>query len=146
MNRPYDEGVLGPAKSTIIAQADIRGRDDIAGLLTDFYGRTFDDDLLGPIFLNITRMDLDEHLLIICDFWQTVLFSTGRYRRNSLQPHLCLHARAHLVPAHFERWLTLWRATVDARHRPEGRTRKAAGGAHLRRNEPPNHRAHRSDA
>ena len=31
----------------------------------------------------------------------------------AFRPHAALHAQAELRPGHFERWLTLWRATVD---------------------------------
>lgn len=106
----------GTENRTITPRRDISGRDDIAALLTDFYGRAFGDDLLGPVFVDIARMDLAEHLPVMCDFWQTVLFHSGQYRRNALQPHLRLHALAHLTPVHSDRWLTLWRATVDDRH------------------------------
>jgi hemoglobin len=95
---------------------DIAGREDIAALLTDFYGRAFDDDLLGPVFVDVARMSLAEHLPVMCDFWQTVLFRSGQYRANALAPHLRLHRKAHLSPAHFDRWLTLWHTTVDERH------------------------------
>jgi hemoglobin len=95
---------------------DIAGRDDIAALLTEFYGRAFDDELLGPIFVEVARMSLAEHLPVMCDFWQTVLFRSGQYRANALAPHLRLHRKAHLSPAHFDRWLTLWHTTVDERH------------------------------
>jgi hemoglobin len=95
---------------------DIAGRDDITALLTDFYGRAFDDDLLGPIFVDVAKMNLAEHLPVMCDFWQTVLFRSGQYRANALAPHLRLHRKAHLSPAHFDRWLTLWHTTVDERH------------------------------
>ena len=97
-------------------RADIADRADLVELLRDFYGRAFRDPLLGPVFVDIARMDLETHLPVICDFWQTVLFRTGTYRRNALQPHLRVHARANLTAAHFERWLVLWRATVDERH------------------------------
>jgi hemoglobin len=95
---------------------DIAGRDDIAALLKDFYGRAFRDELLGRLFVDVARMDLDAHLPFMCDFWQTVLFRTGSYRRNALEPHRRLHERAPLSPAHFDRWLSLWCATVDQRH------------------------------
>ena len=95
---------------------DILGRDDIAALLSDFYGRAFRDELLGPVFVDIAHMDLSAHLPVMGDFWQTVLFRTGTYRRNALQPHLRLGARADLTPTHFARWLTLWCTTVDERH------------------------------
>jgi hemoglobin len=95
---------------------DIDGREDITALLTDFYGRAFGDELLGPVFVDIARMDLAEHLPVMCDFWLTVLFHTGQYRRNALHPHQRLHSKAQLTPTHFDRWLTLWQATVDDRH------------------------------
>jgi hemoglobin len=95
---------------------DIAGRDDIAALLTDFYGRAFDDELLGPIFVEVARMSLAEHLPVMCDFWQTVLFRSGQYRGNALQPHLRLNRKVRLTAAHFDRWLTLWHTTVDDRH------------------------------
>lgn len=98
------------------AAGDIADRGDVAALLRDFYGRAFADDLLGPVFVDIARMDLEEHLPVMCDFWQTVLFRAGTYRGNALHPHQRLHARARLSPAHFARWLTLWRASVDDRY------------------------------
>jgi hemoglobin len=98
------------------ARTDIASRDDVAALLGDFYGRAFHDQLLGPIFVDIAHMNLEPHLPEMCEFWETVLFRVGTYRGNPLRPHQLLHARAGLTPAHFVRWLTLWRATVDDRH------------------------------
>jgi len=98
------------------ARQDISGRTDVMALLTDFYGRCFDDELLRPVFVDIAHLDLPAHLPAMCDFWETVLFRTGAYRRNALKPHQRLDERAHLTPAHFGRWLTLWCATVDDRH------------------------------
>lgn len=92
---------------------DLRDRDDVEALLTAFYGRAFADDLLGPIFVDVARMDLQAHLPIICDFWETVLFKAGLYRRNALEPHLRLHRQVPLTAAHFERWLALWSKTLD---------------------------------
>lgn len=97
-------------------RTDIVDRDDIGELLRDFYGRAFRDDLLGPVFVDIARMDLDAHLPVMCNFWETVLFHAGTYRRNALHPHQRLHVRANLTVAHFERWLALWHDTVDDRH------------------------------
>jgi len=52
---------------------------------------------------------------VICDFWETVLFRAGLYRRNALQVHADLHAASPLSAGHFARWLALWTAAVDAR-------------------------------
>jgi hemoglobin len=50
---------------------------------------------------------------IMCDFWQTVLFQAGLYRRSALQLHYLLHAKHPLEQEHFDRWLALWCQTVD---------------------------------
>lgn len=92
---------------------DLQDRSDIAELVGEFYRRAFKDPLIGPIFTDIARMDLDHHLPIMCDFWETVLFNAGLYRRNALQVHLVLGARFPLGQEHFDRWLTLWVSNVD---------------------------------
>lgn len=92
---------------------DLTSRADVERLVVEFYRRAFADPLIGPIFTDIARMDLEAHLPIMCDFWETVLFRAGRYRRNALQVHRDLHAQAPLLPEHFERWLQLWNGTVD---------------------------------
>ena len=50
------------------ALADLHNRDDVYTLVSELYRRVFTDDLLGPNFVDIARMDLDHHLPIICDF------------------------------------------------------------------------------
>ena len=96
--------------------ADIGGRSDVEAVLRDFYGRAFTDDLLGPVFVDIARMDLDAHIPVMADFWMTALFRTGEYHRNAFVPHARLHELARLTPQHFARWYALWQRTVDDRH------------------------------
>lgn len=93
---------------------DLANRDDVERLVVAFYESAFRDPLIGPIFTEVARMDLAAHLPIMCDFWETVLFRSGAYRRNALQVHVALHARHPLTGEHFARWLELWDATVDA--------------------------------
>ena len=92
---------------------DLHDRRDVDFLVRTFYAHAFQDPLLGPIFLDIARVDLEAHLPVMCDFWETVLFRAGLYRRNVLGVHLELHAKAELTPQHFARWLHLWMQTVD---------------------------------
>lgn len=92
---------------------DLKDRSDVAQLVEEFYRRAFADPLIGHIFTNIARMDLARHLPVMCDFWETVLFRAGLYRRNALQVHLDLNARFPLHQEHFDRWLALWVGTVD---------------------------------
>lgn len=94
--------------------SDLTDREDVRLLVESFYGRAFRDPLIGPIFTEIARMDLAHHLPIMCDFWETVLFRAGLYRRNALQLHLALNGKSPLHQEHFDRWLQLWTSTVDA--------------------------------
>jgi hemoglobin len=71
------------------------------------------------IFIDIARVDLAAHLPVMCDFWESALLHTGSYHGNALRPHQRLHAQAALTPTHFQRWLALWSATIDQRHRGE---------------------------
>jgi hemoglobin len=92
---------------------DLRDRSDVERLVSTFYERAFRDPAIGPIFTDVAHMDLGHHLPIMCDFWETVLFRAGLYRRNALQMHYLLHAKHPLEKEHFDRWLEIWVATVD---------------------------------
>jgi truncated hemoglobin YjbI len=60
---------------------------------------------------------------------------------SALHPRQRVHARAHLGPAHFDRWLALWCAAVDDRY--AGPTAELAKLQATRRrcHESPNRRA-----
>ena len=109
---------MGDAPGTVSAtyaggMADIRDRDDILVLVRTFYRSAFQDPRIGRIFTEVAHMDLDHHLPIMGDFWESVLFQTGGYHRNALALHTALNARHPLTAEHFDRWLHLWTATVD---------------------------------
>lgn len=92
---------------------DIHDRADIARLVDAFYRRAFADPLIGPIFTDVAQLDLARHMPVFTDFWDTVLFRAGTYRRNALQVHLVLHARVPLEGEFFERWLEIWTSNID---------------------------------
>jgi hemoglobin len=70
---------------------DVQTREDVEALLRRFYGRAFHDDLLAEPFADLCSRGLDEHLPVMCDFWETVLFRAGLDRRNALRAHWRLH-------------------------------------------------------
>lgn len=95
---------------------DIETRKDIDDLMIVFYNRAFEDDMLGYIFKDVARLDLDHHLPIIGDFWESLLLSNPvyqRHRRNPLQVHAVLDAKSPLEPKHFYRWLDIFHRAVD---------------------------------
>ena len=92
---------------------DIQSRKDIEKLVRVFYEKLLDDDLLQHFFVEITAIDLTTHLPIIFDFWESVLFQVGKYKRDMLDKHLELNHQFHLEEKHFKRWLKLFYETVD---------------------------------
>jgi truncated hemoglobin YjbI len=81
----------------------------IRTLVHAFYAKVRADDVLGPVFARAIGEDWDAHLAKMCDFWSSVMLSTGRYHGNPMGAHLKL---AGLTPAHFQRWLALFGETA----------------------------------
>ena len=52
---------------------DIENRQDIELLLNRFYEKVFKDDLIGRFFTEVVPLNLETHLPIIADFWESVL-------------------------------------------------------------------------
>ncbi len=87
---------------------DIENREDINALMRSFYERAIDDEIIGYIFTDVAKLDLEHHLPIIGDFWETLLFGSGNYQKhghNPLQVHALLNLKTPLFPKHFRRWL-----------------------------------------
>jgi hemoglobin len=93
---------------------DLQDRSDIERLLQHFYGRAIPDPQIGRFFTEVVQLDLAAHLPRLADFWEQVLLGGGHYDGNPVQVHRALHARSPLQADDFTRWLTLWRASVDA--------------------------------
>lgn len=96
--------------------ADIESREDIERLMHEFYGRMFKDEIMGPIFLDVAKMDVEKHIPIISDFWELQLFQKSGYRGGMMMVHFQLHSKMPegLEHHHFMRWLDYWYETLDA--------------------------------
>lgn len=95
---------------------DLDTRSGIDRLMVAFYAKATTDDLIGEFFTDVVPFDLRHHLPVIGDFWESVLLGTQAYRkhnRSPLQLHAELDALEPLHPEHFDRWLELFRETVD---------------------------------
>ncbi len=92
---------------------DIASRQDIEHLVDAFYQRVMEDQEIGPFFTEVAAVDWERHLPNMYDFWETVIFSVVRYKGNPMMKHILLNQKAPLLPAHFDRWLVLWRSTVN---------------------------------
>jgi hemoglobin len=92
---------------------DIETRDDCEQLVRAFYGRALTDPVIGWLFTDVARLDLEAHVPRIASFWETILLGARSYGGGAFAPHAALNARAQLRAGHFERWLWLWQQTVD---------------------------------
>lgn len=81
--------------------------------MQNFYAKLFSDPIVSVFFTKVKPVDLTTHLPIICDFWDTVLFQAGSYKRNALMTHKNLNSLKRLEKIHFERWLYLFNAELD---------------------------------
>lgn len=95
------------------ARPDIESRADCERLVRAFYGRALVDPIIGFIFVDVAKLDLEAHVPVITSFWETVLLGERSYSGGAFAPHAALHAKVELREAHFERWLQLWFGTVD---------------------------------
>ena len=92
---------------------DIETTADCQRLVRAFYGRALVDPIIGFIFADVAHLDLDAHVPVVASFWETLLLGAHTYTGSAFEPHAALHAKVRLRPGHFQRWLNLWRTTVD---------------------------------
>jgi hemoglobin len=78
-----------------------------------FYGRAMVDPIIGFLFTDVAGLDLESHVPVITSFWETMLLDAQTYSGGAFHPHAALNAKVTLRSGHFERWLELWRTTVD---------------------------------
>ena len=89
-------------------KTDIQNLKDIKVLVDSFYGEVQRDTLIGGIFHGAIK-DWPTHLQKMYTFWQTILLREHTYHGSPFPPH----AKMPIYSTHFERWLNLWRKTVD---------------------------------
>lgn len=93
-------------------RSDLRDRDDIQLLVQCFYRYAAMDEILGPVF-SAAHVDWPSHIDTVTDFWSWQLLGVPGYEGNPLRAHLPAHAVTPFTRAHFDRWLDLFRSTVD---------------------------------
>jgi hemoglobin len=91
---------------------DIETRDHVILFVNRFYDKVKADPLLGPKF---SHVDWPNHLPIMYNFWSSMLLGDRSYFGNPLQKHLPLEIDSN----HFERWLDLFKATINEHFKGE---------------------------
>jgi hemoglobin len=107
-------------QSLTTANQDILSLDDVKNLVDTFYGKVRQDELIGPIFDERIQDRWPQHLEKMYTFWQTILLGEHTYYGAPFPPH----AQLPVEKIHFERWLFLFKETLDALF--EGKTAEEA--------------------
>jgi hemoglobin len=90
----------------MVSANDILSRGDVTKLITAFYSKVRQDELLAPVF---SHVDWEHHTPIIIDFWSSLLLGDQSYKRNPFEKHINLK----ITSEHFGRWLQLFNQTID---------------------------------
>ncbi len=92
---------------------DILNREDLLLLMDRFYCKAMTDQSIGHYFTEIVQLNLQKHIPVITDFWETILFDTGKYFGNTMKVHEDLHEKSPFKSEHFNRWMAMFKETVD---------------------------------
>lgn len=104
---------MNPSQNPSRELPDLLGHPDIVKLVDAFYAKVRADVPLGHVFDDVAQVNWESHLPKLYAFWDTVLFRAGTFRGNPLAAHLKLAEQTDMGWPLFERWLELFRATVD---------------------------------
>lgn len=96
---------------------EIEDRNDVELLVRSFYTKVRKDELIGSIFNNIigNEKNWERHFIKLTDFWQTNLLNQQAYKGSPMQAHMMVDRETHfhIDQNHFDRWLKLWKETLD---------------------------------
>lgn len=81
--------------------------------MTCFYDKAFADDVIGYYFTEVTHLNLEKHLPVIVNFWETVLLGSNNYFNNAMEAHRHIHKISPFKPEHFKRWVELFCTSID---------------------------------
>src|SRR5690554_552200 len=96
------------------AKQDILTRKDIETLVDQFYERIRNNEVIGYIFNDVAKTNWEVHLPKMYDFWEVILFGTGRFKGNPMLVHKEVHDKSPMSEVHFQHWLALFHDTVDS--------------------------------
>lgn len=94
---------------------DIETREQLEDFLWAFYKKAFADELIGRFFTQVVPLDLDTHVPVIADFWESVAFNKPSYRKNVMEVHKHIHHLSQIKKQHLDRWVKIFTETLDER-------------------------------
>ncbi len=93
---------------------DITNRDDLYLLVSQFYKKLMVDKDVQHFFHKFNDpKTLEHHLQVLVDFWDNIIFYSGTYQKNAMQPHIKLNEEMPFNQNHFKVWLNHFHQTID---------------------------------
>ena len=92
---------------------DLDSPGEVADMVRRFYAAVAQDDILGPVFNDVARVDWATHVPKITMFWCRMLFHMDGYSGNPYERHREVHSQMPFTMEMFQRWLELFSETVD---------------------------------
>ena len=81
---------------------DISNRADIQLLVDSFYNKVRADETIGYLFNDVAKVNWEQHLPRMYDFWENILFQTGSFKGNPMVAHVQLHQKSPLSATHLK--------------------------------------------
>lgn len=91
----------------------LESREDIEFLVNAFYDKIIKDEMIGFFFKDVVNVDWEHHLPTMYSFWESILFGQMSYKGNPMQKHFPINQMQAMEKKHFERWLLLWKTTIE---------------------------------
>ena len=92
---------------------DIESGEELVQMLTAFYKKAFQDELIGRFFIEVVPLDLATHIPVIADFWEAIVFNTHGYRKNVMEVHKHIHLLSKIKKEHLDRWVKIFTETLE---------------------------------
>lgn len=90
----------------------------IEKLVIHFYQKIQVDKMLGPIFNEVAHVNWDEHIPLLCQFWNSIMLKTNEYHGNAYQKHVTFKKLIPIQEEYFGHWLNLFQ-TEAINHLPK---------------------------
>jgi hemoglobin len=92
---------------------DITNRKDLELLVAVFYDKVKTDKTIGHFFSDVMKVKWENHLPIMVDFWENLLFFNNDYEGNPMSIHKTIDKKYPMKLKDFNRWTKLFNSTVD---------------------------------
>lgn len=92
---------------------DLQKREDILLLLEAFYNKAFLDERIGFFFTDVVPLNLETHIPVIADFWESIVFGKQGYRKNVMEVHQRISHLSTIRKEHLDRWVEIFCSNVD---------------------------------